>query len=200
MNDHAPVLHLLVGPNGAGKSTFQARLLSEAARGLPFVNADEIAATQWPTGTSDRTYDQDRAYEAAALAAQQRAQLIADRRSFVAETVFSHESKVQFVRDVCEAGYLVHLYVMVIPAVLAVARVAERVLDGGHTVPEAKTVARYERLWAHVLAARPHAVETIFYDNSRADRPFRRIATYDHETLIGSAAWPAWAPDILKSS
>ena len=86
-----PVLHVLAGPNGSGKSTFVHEVLRPVTR-LPFVNADEIAAARWPGD------EMAHAYEASAAAATERGALLEQRRSFITETVFSHESKVDLVR------------------------------------------------------------------------------------------------------
>ena len=103
-----PVLHVLAGPNGAGKSTFYDRVLRPTTH-LPFVNADMIAADRWPDDAAVH------AYEAAEIASQVRDGLVAERRSFVAETVFSHDSKVDFVRRARAAGYQVTLHVLLVP-------------------------------------------------------------------------------------
>ena len=79
-----PVLHLLAGPNGSGKTTFYEQVLGPVT-GLPFINADVIARERWPDSKVDRSY------EAAKLAEQRRDELIAQQRSFIAETVFSHD-------------------------------------------------------------------------------------------------------------
>jgi predicted ABC-type ATPase len=63
------------------------------------------------------------------------------------ETVFSHPSKRQLVEAAIDTGYLVSLHVVMVPEGLAVARVAQRVRDGGHDVPEDKIRSRYLRLW-----------------------------------------------------
>lgn len=78
-----PVLRLLAGPNGSGKTTFYEQVLGPVT-GLPFINADVIAREHWPISEGDRSY------EAAKLAEQGRDELIAQRRSFIAETVFAH--------------------------------------------------------------------------------------------------------------
>jgi len=82
-----PLLHLLVGPNGSGKTSFYAQLLGPVT-GLPFINADIIARELWPGS------DRDRSYAAAKVAEQRRDEMIEQRISFIAETVFSHPSKV----------------------------------------------------------------------------------------------------------
>lgn len=186
-----PLLHLLAGPNGSGKSSYVRDVLAPAT-GLPFVNADEIAAEQWPDSQADH------AYEAARIAEAQRRARIAAGTSFISETVFSHPSKVQLVADAVDAGYLVHLHVVMVPVELAVQRVLERERRGGHSVPEHKIRERYDRLWTHVGAAIQLADRTEVFDNSSARAPFRLTATYVHGTVIGSATWPTWAPPTLR--
>jgi len=185
-----PVLHLLAGPNGAGKSSYVRDVLGAATR-LPFINADEIAAERWPGAESEH------AYEAARLAEDERRQRIADGSSFISETVFSHPSKVELVSAAVDAGYLVHLHVMLVPVELSVQRVLERVRRGGHTVPEQKIRDRYDRLWDHVGRAMGIADVAEVFDNSSARAPFRLCASFEHGVLIGIPSWPAWVPSAL---
>lgn len=187
-----PVLHLLAGPDGAGKSTFVAEVLQPVSH-LPVVNADVIARRLWPGGEAEHAYDASRA------AAEERSRLMTARASFITETVFSHPSKVDLVGRAIAIGYVVHLHVVLVPATLPVARVAARVSQGGHDVPEQKIRERYARLWPLVAAARDLADRTTFYDNSRAGRPFRVVATYERGRVVGGPAWPAWTPRSLRA-
>lgn len=185
-----PLLHLVVGPNGAGKSSFVRDVL-QPSTGLQFVNADEIAAEHWPESA------QERAYEAAQLAAELRDELIERGTSFIAETVFSHESKVALVQKAVAAGYLVQVHVIMVPVELTLQRVLERVRRGGHSVPEEKIRARYERLWPLVVAAVQVADIVEVRENSSARAPFRLCALYEQGSLVGAADWPTWAPRAL---
>lgn len=187
-----PVFHLLAGPNGAGKSTFFARVLGPITH-LPFVNADEIAAARWPGR------EVEHAYEAAAIAAEERQALIEARLSFVTETVFSHESKVELLRRAEAAGYRTTLHILMIPVELAVVRVALRVEEGGHDVPEEKIRGRYARLWSHLREAIGVVDEAIVYDSSRAVG-YRRVATCFDGHLVGEPEWPGWVPDELRAA
>lgn len=189
----APVLHLLAGPNGAGKTTFYERVLGPAT-GLPFINADRIAAERWPDDPATR------GYEAAALAAEQRRQALRERRSFASETVFSHPSKLDLLRAAGEAGYRRHLYVILIPEELAVQRVEVRVETGGHAVPEEKVRARFHRLWRLLRQAIELVEEARVLDNSRAATPFRPVARFSDGRLLGPASWPPWAPAELRAA
>jgi predicted ABC-type ATPase len=184
-------LDLVVGPNGAGKSTFVRFTLASQRPGVPFVNADILAAQRW----QDPAEAMRRATEASELARAVREQLLADRREFIAETVASHPSKVDLVAQAARAGYYVAVHVMLVPEDLAVQRVARRVESDGHDVPEDKIRARYRRLWAHVAAMVPLADAVEFYDNS-GDRP-RSVASFIAGELVGTAHWPDWAPEAL---
>lgn len=187
-----PTLHLIAGPNGSGKSTYVALALQPITH-LPFVNADVIAAERWPHDQAAHAYDASRA------AAEERAQLLADGRSFITETVFSHASKLELVHEAIARGYLVHVHVILVPVELSVSRVAERVLGGGHDVPEQKIRERYARMWDLIAMARTAADRADFLDNSTAANPFRRVAVYEHGLLIGTPTWPAWAPAALTT-
>jgi predicted ABC-type ATPase len=186
----SPDLYLLAGPNGAGKTTFYERVL--AATSLDFVNADRIAALRWPGA------EMAHAYEAAAEAAAVRERYLDERRSFITESVFSHPSKVDLVTRAVESGYRVHLRVLIVPVNLSVARVAQRVLEGGHDVPEAKIRQRHDRLWTHVVRAIGTAYETRVYDSSsQSGQSFVEVARYQYGVVLGDPRWPTWAPSEL---
>lgn len=187
----SPVLLLLAGPNGSGKSTFAYEVLQPVTR-LRFINADVIAAERWPGE------EEAHAYEASRAAAAARAEAMEQRASFITETVFSHPSKVDLVAAAVSVGYMVDLHVMLIPEDLAVARVAYRVGQGGHTVPEDRIRERYRRLWALIVTARSLAHRTVFYDNSTAATPFRAVARYERGALVGVPTWPDWAPAEVR--
>jgi predicted ABC-type ATPase len=182
---------LVVGPNGAGKSTFVALTLAPLLPGSVFVNADEIAKQRWPDDPAAHAYD------AALVAAETRDRLIELGRSFIAETVFSHPSKLELVRTALDAGYSVVLHVVLVPEDLAVERVKRRVLHGGHDVPEDKIRERHRRLWTLVTTAIELADSTTIYDNSQRRGP-RIVAQLNSGVMVGSPSWPAWAPEQLR--
>lgn len=182
-----PALQLIVGPNGAGKTTFFERVLGPATH-LPFINADLIASRHWPGD------EQAHGHEAAALAEQARDLAVSSRRSFVAETVFSHPSKIDLIRRAQAAGYLVFLHVILVPEELTVQRTRLRAEQGGHSVPQDKVHERYRRLWGNVEIAVPLADEAALYDNCSAARPFQVVARYQNGNPLGQATFPAWSP------
>ncbi len=185
-------LDLVVGPNGGGKSTFVELTLAPLLPGSAFVNADQIAQHRWPTDPAAH------AYEAARVAADTRTRLIELRRAFIAETVFSHPSKLELIDTAHAADYTVVLHVLLIPEELAVQRVKHRVNAGGHDVPEDKIRQRYQRLWALVVTAIIRCDSATVYDNSTLKGP-RIVAQMSAGHLIGEPIWPAWALHVLSS-
>lgn len=183
-------LDLVVGPNGGGKSTFVALTLARLLPRSVFVNADEIAKQRWPDDPMGHAYD------AARVAAETRARLIELGKPFIAETVFSHPSKLELIRSARTAGFTVALHVVLIPEDLAVERVKRRVMHGGHDVPEGKIRERHRRLSELVVTAMPTVDTATVYDNSRRRGP-RIVAQMTAGTMIGSPSWPSWTPAPL---
>ncbi|OBF61823.1 ATPase [Mycobacterium sp. 852002-51971_SCH5477799-a] len=185
-------LDLVVGPNGAGKSTFIAFTLAPLLPGSLVVNADEIARQRWPEDPASHAYD------AARIAADTRTKLIELGRSFIAETVFSHPSKLDLIHAARGAGFTVVLHVLLIPEDLAVERVRHRVAAGGHDVPEAKIRLRHHRLWIPVVEAVALADLATIYENSRHRGP-RIVARLSGGLTVGAPEWPRWAPENLRA-
>ncbi len=185
-------LDLVVGPNGAGKSTFVAKILrATLPPGTAFVNADEIAKARFPGEELQRSR------EAAVIAEATRDALLTRRLPFIAETVFSHPSKLDLVDRALAAGYFVRLHVLAIPLALAVERVRYRVADGGHDVPPDKIVERWERLWPLVADAIRRADHAEAWDNSQQHQT-EKIAEFVGGLAISPPRWPAWTPQALR--
>lgn len=185
-------LDLIVGPNGAGKSTLFERVIEPARPGLPFVNADRIAAQRFGTDAEQRSY------EAAQIAARTRTALIEARIDFCTETVFSHSSKLDLITEASAAGYDVVLHIVLIPVALSGPRVAARVATGGHSVPDEKIRSRYERIWPLVATAVPMVRRAVFWDNSSVEGPIR-VAVFRHGLADERPAWPTWCPPVIAA-
>jgi len=186
-------LDLVVGPNGSGKSTFVRLVLMPTWPAATFVNADEIARQRWPAEPMAHSYD------AAVVATATRSRLIELDRPFIAETVFSHPSRLDLVQAAKAAGYFVALHVLMVPEELSVARVAYRVAAGGHDVPEEKIRARHRRLWPVVASAAALADSATFWDNSGYDGP-RTAALLTDGLVVGLPHWPSWASEVLTTA
>lgn len=159
--------HLLAGPNGAGKSTLYRALVREGILGPPleFVNADlyEQAHLQ-------HIVDPEARSEAARQWADaRRAALLREGADFASETVFSHPSKLELIEEAQRCGYTVALYIVALndPTRL-LARVAQRVREGGHPVPPERILARYPRTMDNLAQAVRQANVSYLYDAAEA--------------------------------
>ncbi|MEH6549577.1 MAG: zeta toxin family protein [Pseudomonadales bacterium] len=189
-----PQLWMLVGGNGAGKSTFYQQFLK--SRGMPFVNADLIAKEHFPDNAEEMSR------EAAKMAERLRYRLIEEKKTFCFETVFSHVSKIDFIADAKAAGYeIVLVFIHLGNSELNKARVHQRVVKGGHNVPDDRISSRVERLTQNVckVMALGLADEVHILDNSSSDNPFVRLATIiDGELSLLMETKPEWFEEIVS--
>jgi predicted ABC-type ATPase len=186
-------LIVVAGSNGSGKSTFFDLFLR--AKGFRFVNVDLIAAGL-PGGDPASI-----SYRAAELADIERRALIARGDTFVMETVFSdpHGAKLGLLRDAKDAGYHVaFIFLGLDGPVLSSARVAQRVAQGGHDVPDEKLRARFPRTLANARSALKTADAGWVFDNSDAENPYRLVAiTRDGRVVERGSPMPRWCKRIL---
>ena len=159
-----PVLYLLAGPNGAGKSTlYKALVLAGTIPGsAEFVNADLFEAAHLQHVADPQT----RSEKARQWADARRAELLQAGHSFVSETVFSHPSKLELIAKAQAQGFLVMLLVVALdnPQRL-LARVAQRVAEGGHPVAAERILSRYPRTLANLTPAVRLADAAVLYDS-----------------------------------
>ena len=146
-----------------------------------------------------RAEAESHAYDAARIAREKHQELILGDRSFVAETVFSHPSKVDLMRTAKEHGYVVWLtFIYLESDDLAVARVRDRVEQGGHNVPVEKIRDRYGRLPEMVKEAMRLADKTFVVDNSYMGRALRDVLVFDRGHLIyRTADLPGWTRRVF---
>ncbi len=186
-------LWVLAGGNGAGKSTFYK--LHLAKYGIKFVNADLIAEE---IGSENL---EELSYHAAILATRIREELITQGVSFCFETVFSHESKIDFVAQAKAYGYkIILVYIHLIDSSLNEARVKQRVSEGGHSVPTEKIHSRIPRSMKHIKTALSLVDEARILDNSSKDDPFRQIIVMKSGNYeVKKNPLPEWAKDFLPA-
>ena len=122
---------IIAGPNGAGKTTFARSFLPQEAHCQRFINADLIAA-----GLSPFAPEQE-AIKAGRLMLLEMDESVRKGESFGFETTLAGLAYVGRIRQWRELGYHVSLFFLRLPdAETAIARVVERVLQGGHHIPE----------------------------------------------------------------
>ena len=118
------------------------------------------ALTLWVPGPYD-------SYLAATLAEAVRRELLEEGQTFTFETVMSHRSKIEFMREARARGYRVYLYFVATddPAI-NIDRVHRRVLQGGHPVADDKVIDRYRKSIALMTEACEVAHRAYIFDNS----------------------------------
>ena len=122
---------IIAGPNGAGKTTFAREFLPNEAGCPQFVNADLIAAGLSPFAPDVA------AVRAARLMLESIAELERRGESFAFETTLSGLAYAHRIRQWRASGYHVTLIFLSLPEPqMAIDRVAERVRQGGHNVPD----------------------------------------------------------------
>lgn len=165
---------IIAGPNGAGKTTFAREFLPREAGCPDFINVDLIAAGLSP-------FEPDRAaVRAGRLMLQEIHRRARDGESFAFETTLSGRHYAQLIPRWRAAGYHVKLIFLSLPTVaLALARVAARVAQGGHDVPEEVVRRRFDRGLRQFREVYQPLVDTwVLYDNS--GRTHRLIASGDN--------------------
>jgi len=187
-------MYILAGANGSGKSTIYDKIIKPQVN-APFINADVIQKTEL------KNPDLKASYEAAQIANKRRDQYMRERKSFVTETVFSHESKLDLIAQAKKAGFQVALYhVGLRNADLNVARVGLRVKKGGHDVPEDKIRARRERGEALISEAARQSDRAFVYDNSTFNRdPLLGIEFRKGKVVGVGENLPKWQREVYKS-
>ena len=122
---------IIAGPNGAGKTTFAQSFLPKEAKLTRFINADAIAAGLAAFAPETAAIRAGRLMLAEIAYCAQRGE------SFAFETTLSGLSYLKHIKAWRAQGYQVSLFFLSLPnAETAIARVAERVQQGGHDIPE----------------------------------------------------------------
>lgn len=144
------------------------------------------AMSLWVPGTYD-------SYLAAALAEAMRQALLEEGRTFTFETVMSHPSKIEFMKEARARGYRVYLYfVATDDPDINIDRVRRRVLQGGHPVDDDKVIERYHKSIALMTPACEVADRAYVFDNSGSRHKLLAEVT-DFETIeIASSLINPW--------
>ncbi len=135
---HTKRIVIIAGPNGAGKTTFAREFLPNEANCPIFVNADLIAAGLSPFAPELA------AFKAGRLMLEEIAAYVKRGESFAFETTLSGLTYSQMIPVWRDSGYKVELIFLSLPDVeMAIERVAMRVKQGGHNIPQDVIRRRY---------------------------------------------------------
>lgn len=158
-------LYIIAGCNGAGKTTASYTLLPQVLHVREFVNADEIARGLSPFNPEGM------AIMAGKLMLERIHELLAAGVSFAIETTLATRSYVSLVRRAREQGYSVRLLFFFLNDVkLARQRVARRVAQGGHDIPQDVIERRYHAGLRNLVRLFMSEVDSwVIYDNSQGE-------------------------------
>jgi predicted ABC-type ATPase len=133
-------LYIIAGCNGAGKTTASFTIFPEMLKCKEFVNADNIAAGLSPFNPESV------AIEAGRLMLSRIHELMQSAADFAFETTLATRSYVPLVKEARQVGYnFTLLFIWLDSPQTAIQRVADRVAEGGHNIPEDVIVRRYYR-------------------------------------------------------
>jgi predicted ABC-type ATPase len=135
-----PNVYVIAGPNGSGKTTFATTFLPEHTNCRHFVNADMIAQGIEPF------LPEIAAAKAGRIVLDHLRELSDTKQHFAFETTLSGRTYINLLKKLKAKGYKLHIFYLWIPsAELAIARIKERVAQGGHHVPAKDVRRRFKR-------------------------------------------------------
>lgn len=171
-----PELVIIAGPNGSGKTSVTRRFLHhEWAQGTTYINPDEVAQQKFGDWNSH-----ENVLKAANYCKEWREQCLREKKSFVFETVMSADDKIDFILRAKQAGYFIRVFFIATASpTINAARIAGRVIEGGHDVPISKIISRYSKSIENCRFIADKVDRLYVYDNSvdgkEAELQFRLV-------------------------
>jgi predicted ABC-type ATPase len=165
----APVFFMIAGPNGAGKSTYRKKRLDPI--GLTCIDPDEVAMAMFER----HPHTLDEALKATQEATARVMQHFSYGHSVCLETVFSDNKghKLELIREAKNYGFKTCLiFIGLESSQLCIARVMDRVDNGGHDVPDEMIEDRYPKCFGNLKKAVPLVDVVLLVDNSGMERHY----------------------------
>ncbi len=152
---------VLAGVNGAGKSSLLGMLLQHD--GATWFNPDaftrQLVERGWPLQDANATAWQEGTHRLRAA--------MADNRDYAFETTLGANTIPKLLREACQQHEVTVWFCGLESIELHLQRVAERVANGGHDIPEEKIRQRYDSSRLNLIELLPHLTTLHVYDNSR---------------------------------
>lgn len=195
--EHKPELIIIAGPNGSGKTSITQKFLHhEWAEGTMYINPDQVAKDMFGDWNNEEAV-----LKSANYCSELRETCLAEKKSFVFETVFSAQDKIDFVLRAKEAGFFIRIFFISTsnPAINA-SRIAKRVMEGGHDVPITKIISRYNKSIQNCKTVSSIIDRLYVYDNSIDDadaRPLFRLTNGEIAKKYTTDI-PEWAQTLIS--
>ncbi|BFH18333.1 hypothetical protein J6TS7_32140 [Paenibacillus dendritiformis] len=176
-----PSMIVYAGTNGAGKSTitkFYPRQVEVV------IDPDSIARRMNPENPEKVSL------QAGKLAIQKVNQLILERSSFSIETTLGGKNALRQIEKAKEAGYNVEMHYVGLRSVEDhVQRVKQRVLGGGHYIPEKDIRRRFNTSLENLKTAAQHVDRLTIWDNSHFPKS---MVTIEKGLMFEREQLPQW--------
>ena len=140
---------------------------------------------------------------AANYCAEWRERCLQEKKSLIFETVMSADDKVDFIERAKKAGFFIRIFFIATanPTINA-ARIANRVMKGGHDVPITKIISRYRKSIFNCVKVSSIVDRLYVYDNSvdgeEAKIQFRLVNGVMGKMYVTDV--PEWAQAILPDT
>lgn len=189
-----PSFTLVAGPNGSGKTTLT-RYGRESFQQLAVLDPDAIQQGLAATAESSTS-----AIDAGRAVLKLADEFLNRGESFVLETTLSGNTHLRMARRAQAVGYsFVFIFVGTESVEINLDRVRQRVVKGGHDVPEEDQRRRYSRSMDNMQIAFGFADSALLFDNS-TEQGHRRIAMKRGERVILFEPLPNWAEFLREAA
>jgi len=188
-----PQLWVFAGPNGSGKTTLAQAFVAGL---IDIVNPDEIAYSLAPGRYGDPAIG----ILAGRQAIERRHSLLEVGATFAIETTLTGRGELRFMQAARDLDYKVNLVFVCLASLdFSRGRVAERVKSGGHPIPDADLVRRFDRSLGQLPQAMRLADRSVIVDNT-GKRTRLVLIRESGVTRFLSQSMPAWAHSAIPAA
>ena len=191
-----PTLIVVCGPNGSGKTSITKKILKhDWLDNCTYINPDEIARDIFGDWNSP-----DAVKQAANYAEKLREELLLNKSSLIFETVLSGPDKIDFILKAKNLGYFIRIFFVCTDSpTINAARIANRVIQGGHDVPIPKIISRYSKSIANCAILSALVDRLYVYDNSRDNKePILLFRASNGDVKKKYHTMRLWANEIFR--
>ena len=197
MENRKPVLIVVAGPNGSGKTSVTSKILQHKwLEDSVYINPDIVAQERFGDWNSKESI-----MKAVKYCENWREECLSERKSLIFETVLSADDKVDFIERAIEAGYFVRLFfVCTNSPTINAARIANRVMKGGHDVPITKIISRYQKSLSRCKYLSRKVQRVYLYDNTTDNADAKLLVRFANGEIVKryTEYIPEWAYDIIN--